>query len=99
EHLADRAGGDGRAVLTALEVAIALSGPAKHVDLATAEAALDMRALRYGRDEHYDVISAFIKSIRGSDPDAGLYWLARMLAAGEAAPFIARRLVILASEA
>jgi putative ATPase len=98
DHLADRAGGDGRAVLTALEVAIALTGDAKHVDLATAESALDMRALRYGRDEHYDVISAFIKSIRGSDPDAGLYWLARMLAAGEDARFIARRLVILASE-
>jgi putative ATPase len=98
DHLADRAGGDGRAVLTALEVAIALSGEAKHVGLATAESALDMRALRYGRDEHYDVISAFIKSIRGSDPDAGLYWLARMLAAGEDARYIARRLVILASE-
>ena len=98
DHLADRAGGDGRAVLTALEVAVALAGDAKHVTLETAEKALDMRALRYGRDEHYDVISAFIKSIRGSDPDAGLYWLARMLAAGEDARFIARRLVILASE-
>jgi putative ATPase len=98
DHLADRAGGDGRAVLTALEVAIALAGPGRHVDLAAAEAALDARALRYGRDEHYDVVSAFIKSIRGSDPDAGLYWLARMLAAGEDARFIARRLVILASE-
>jgi putative ATPase len=98
DHLADRAGGDGRAVLTALEVAVALSGEARHVDLAVAEAALDMRALRYGRDEHYDIVSAFIKSIRGSDPDAGLYWLARMLAAGEDARFIARRLVILASE-
>jgi putative ATPase len=98
DHLADRAGGDGRAVLTALEVAIALSGEARHVDLAVAEAALDMRALRYGRDEHYDIVSAFIKSIRGSDPDAGLYWLARMLAAGEDARLIARRLVILASE-
>jgi putative ATPase len=98
DHLADRAGGDGRAVLTALEVAVALSGEARHVDLAVAEAALDMRALRYGRDEHYDIVSAFIKSIRGSDPDAGLYWLARMLAAGEDAGFIARRLVILASE-
>jgi putative ATPase len=54
--------------------------------------------LRYGDDEHYDVISAFIKSIRGSDPDAGLYWLARMLQAGEDPRFIARRLVILASE-
>ena len=97
-HLADRAGGDGRAVLTALEVAVALAGPSKHVTLAVAEAALDARALRYGRDEHYDIISAFIKSIRGSDPDAGLYWLARMLAAGEDARYIARRLVILASE-
>jgi putative ATPase len=98
DHLADRAGGDGRAVLTALEVAVALAGPEKHVTLEVAEKAIDMRALRYGRDEHYDVISAFIKSIRGSDPDAGLYWLARMLAAGEDARFIARRLVILASE-
>jgi putative ATPase len=54
--------------------------------------------VRYGRDDHYDVISAFIKSIRGSDVDAGLYWLARMLEAGEDARFVARRLVILASE-
>jgi putative ATPase len=104
-HLADRAGGDGRAALTALEVAVALAdgadpeaGGVPAVTLAHAEAALDARALRYGRDEHYDVVSAFIKSIRGSDPDAGLYWLARMLAAGEDARFIARRLVILASE-
>jgi putative ATPase len=104
-HLADRAGGDGRAGLGALEVAIALAGDPDRpqgarttVTLATAEAALDQRALRYGRDEHYDIISAFIKSIRGSDPDAGLYWLARMLAAGEDARFVARRLVILASE-
>jgi len=97
-HLADRAQGDGRASLTALEVAVALAGPGRHVTLAVAETALDARALRYGVDEHYDVISAFIKSIRGSDPDAGLYWLARMLEAGEDARFIARRLVILASE-
>ena len=97
-HLADRAQGDGRATLTALEVAVALSGPSRHVTLAAAEAALDARALRYGEDEHYDVISAFIKSIRGSDADAGIYWLARMLEAGEDARFIARRLVILASE-
>ena len=62
------------------------------------EAALGVNALRYGRDEHYDVASAFIKSIRGSDPDAGLWWLATMLEAGEDARFIARRLVILASE-
>src|SRR3954470_8321337 len=97
-HLADRAQGDGRGALTALEVAIALAAASKHVRLSEAEAALDARALRYGVDEHYDVISAFIKSIRGSDPDAGLYWLARMLEAGGDARFIARRLVILASE-
>jgi putative ATPase len=97
-HLADRANGDGRGALTALEVAVALAGASKHVTLPTAEAALDARALRYGVDEHYDVISAFIKSIRGSDADAGVYWLARMLEAGEDARFIARRLVILASE-
>ncbi len=69
-----------------------------HVELEHAEAASDLKSLRYGRDEHYDIISAFIKSIRGSDPDAGVYWLARMLAAGEDARFIARRLVVLASE-
>ncbi len=100
-HLVDRAGGDGRHALTSLEVAVALaedrSKPAA-VTIDDAEAALGAKALRYGRDEHYDVISAFIKSIRGSDPDAGLYWLARMLEAGEDARFIARRLVILASE-
>ena len=95
--LADRAGGDARSALTALEVALALS-EGRPVTLDDAEAALSTRAVRYGQDEHYDVISAFIKSIRGSDPDAGVYWLARMLAAGEDARFIARRLVILASE-
>ncbi len=68
------------------------------VDVAAVEAALGTKAIRYGQDDHYDVISAFIKSIRGSDVDAGLYWLARMLDAGESARFIARRLVILASE-
>ncbi len=104
EHLVTRAEGDGRQSLTSLEVAIALakvrgpSGAAVHVELADAEAALGTQALRYGKDEHYDTISAFIKSIRGSDPDAGLYWMARMLDAGEDARFIARRLVILASE-
>ena len=97
-HLVDRADGDARVALNALEVAIALAGDRKTVGLAEAEAALDARALRYERDEHYDIISAFIKSVRGSDPDAGLYWLARMLEAGEDARFIARRLVILASE-
>lgn len=95
--LADRSGGDGRQVLTALEVACALAHP-HPVALEHVESALGTSALRYGRDDHYDVISAFIKSIRGSDPDAGLYWLARMLEAGEDARFIVRRLIVLASE-
>ena len=56
------------------------------------------RAFRHGREEHYDLISALIKSVRGSDPDAGLYWMARLLEAGEDPRFVARRLVILASE-
>ena len=98
DHLVDRADGDARSALVGLEVAVALAGDSRHVTLAHAEAAVSARAIRYERDEHYDVISAFIKSIRGSDPDAGLYWLARMLEAGEDARFIARRLVILASE-
>jgi putative ATPase len=105
EHLVEQVSGDGRQALTALEVAVALAAGSRedgvespHVELVHAEAAVHTKALRYGRDAHYDVISAFIKSIRGSDPDAGLYWLARMLDAGEDARFIARRLVILASE-
>ncbi len=106
DHLVLRAGGDGRQTLTALEVAVALAagrvrdagGGPTEVQVADVEAALGVNALRYGRDEHYDVASAFIKSIRGSDPDAGLWWLATMLEAGEDARFIARRLVILASE-
>jgi putative ATPase len=103
DHLVAQVGGDGRQVLTALEVAVALAdaepgdGDAE-VGLAHVEAALNAKALRYGEDEHYDVISAFIKSIRGSDPDAALYWLALMLESGEDARFIARRLVISASE-
>jgi len=98
DHLVDRADGDARAALNALEVAVALAGDDRHVELAHAEAALSARAIRYERDEHYDIISAFIKSLRGSDPDAALYWLARMLEAGEDARYIARRMVILASE-
>ncbi|MBV8296209.1 MAG: replication-associated recombination protein A [Acidimicrobiia bacterium] len=100
-HLADKAEGDARTAYNALEVAMALAdqrGPNEKVTLADAEAALDARALRYERDEHYDIVSAFIKSLRGSDADAGLYWLARMIEAGEDARFIARRMVILASE-
>jgi putative ATPase len=95
--LLDRAGGDGRQVLTSLEVACALAQPGR-VELEHAEAALGTSALRYGRDDHYDVVSAFIKSMRGSDPDAAVYWLARMLEAGEDARFIVRRMVIFASE-
>ncbi len=103
-HLVKMTQGDGRQALTTIEVAVALvraratGGGDVTVTLADAEAAIGTKALRYGEDEHYDVISAFIKSIRGSDPDAALYWLARMLEAGEDARFIARRLVILASE-
>jgi putative ATPase len=95
--LADRSGGDGRQVLTALEVACALAYPDK-VTVSSVEAALSTSALRYGRDDHYDVISAFIKSMRGSDPQAAVYYLARMLEAGEDARFIARRMIIFASE-
>ncbi len=100
DHLVDRAEGDARHTLTSLDVAAALASEAgvPAITIEHMETALAMRALRYGDDEHYDIISAFIKSIRGSDVDAGLYWLARMLEAGEDARFIARRLVILASE-
>lgn len=101
-HLVHLAGGDVRKALTALEAAAgaALAQGATEVDLATAEQAVDVAALRYDRDgdEHYDVVSAFIKSIRGSDVDAALHYLARMLVAGEDARFIARRLVVHASE-
>ncbi|MBI2168238.1 MAG: replication-associated recombination protein A [Actinobacteria bacterium] len=100
DHIADRSQGDARQALNALEVAAAITEEAARdeITLADAETAIAARAIRYNEDEHYDVISAFIKSIRGSDADAGLYWLARMLEAGEDPRFIARRLVILASE-
>lgn len=104
EHMALKADGDARKALTALEVAV-LSTPAGadgyiHVDLAVAEESIQKKAVKYDRagDGHYDTISAFIKSMRGSDPDAALYWLAYMLNAGEDIRFIARRLVICASE-
>jgi putative ATPase len=91
------ADGDARAALGTLEVALALAGDATVTveDVGRARAG---RLLHQGADSHYDQTSALIKAIRGSDPDAGLYWLARMLDAGEDARFIARRLVILASE-
>jgi putative ATPase len=95
EYLLRLAGGDGRRMLNALEVA---SAGTKQVEVADVERAVGQRALRYGREEHYDVISAFIKSVRGGDPDAALHYLARMLEAGEDPVFVARRLVILASE-
>jgi putative ATPase len=109
DHLVRLAAGDVRKALTALEAAassaIALRGPdaaegGTEIDLATAERAVDVAAVRYDRDgdAHYDVTSAFIKSMRGSDPDAALHWLARMLVAGEDPRFIARRIVIFASE-
>ena len=89
-------------MLTTLEIAIAVAHARADDEVvigrADVEAARTTRAIRHGRDAHYDLISALIKSVRGSDPDAGLYWLARMLAAGEDPRFVARRLVILASE-
>ena len=102
DHLVRLAGGDARRGLTYLEAAAgaALAKGSTVVDLATTETAVDRAAVRYDRqgDQHYDVTSAFIKSVRGSDADAALHYLARMVEAGEDPRFIARRLVILASE-
>jgi putative ATPase len=102
DHLVRLADGDVRKALTALEAAAssARAQGVTEIDLATAEKAVDVAAVRYDRDgdAHYDVTSAFIKSMRGSDPDAALHWLARMLVAGEDPRFIARRIVIFASE-
>ncbi len=96
-HLIRMAAGDARRALNALEAA---AGTSEIIDLPTLEKAVDTAAVRYDRDgdQHYDVISAFIKSIRGSDVDAALHYLARMIEAGEDPRFIARRLVIHASE-
>ncbi len=104
DHLAHISGGDARTALTALEAAaqaiIPASDGSRLLTLELAEEGAQSRKLAYDKDgdEHYDTISAFIKSLRGSDPDAALYWLAKMLTAGEDIKFIARRLVILASE-
>lgn len=104
EHLVRTAGGDARTALNALELAVTMTEPEEQgrrvVTLATAEEALLKRAVLYDHDgdEHYHVASALIKSIRGSDPDAAVYWLARMVYAGEDPRFIARRLVISAAE-
>ncbi len=104
EHLVRVAGGDARIALNSLEAAVLGAAPdaagVRHVDLDTVVQAVQRRALRYDRqgDAHYDHISAFIKSLRGSDPDAALFWMARMLEAGEDPRFIARRMVIHAAE-
>lgn len=103
-YLAQSAGGDARLALNALETAVLSTEPdaagVRHVTLEWAQRALDRPVVKYDRagDEHYDTISAFIKSIRGSDPDAAIYWLAKMLEGGEDARFIARRLIIAAAE-
>jgi putative ATPase len=100
--LSERTGGDARLALNALEVAamLAVQRASDTIEDEDVAEALQRRVIRYDKtgDQHYDVISAFIKSVRGSDPDAALYWLHLMLEAGEDPEFIARRLVILASE-
>lgn len=108
EHLIDIASGDARSLLNALELAVETSGtsfpPEKgsdiHITMEAAEESIQRKVVLYDKegDYHFDVISAFIKSIRGSDPDAALYWLARMITAGEDPHFIFRRMLISASE-
>ncbi len=104
QHLVISSNGDARVALNALELATAATAPdgagERLVTLPAIEEALQHRALTYDKagDQHYDTISAFIKSVRGSDPDAAIYWLARMLEGGEDPLFVARRIVILASE-
>ncbi len=104
DHLVDVANGDARGVLNALELAVETTPPDESgtvvVDLAVAEESIQRRAVLYDKegDVHYDTISAFIKSLRGSDPDAALYWMAKMVYAGEDPRFIFRRMAILAGE-
>jgi putative ATPase len=102
DHLVEVAGGDARVALTGLEAAVlsARAAGEEVVDLDRAADAVQKKAIVYDRqgDAHYDVISAFIKSIRGSDPDAAVFWLARMIEAGEDPRFIARRMIVHASE-
>jgi putative ATPase len=112
EHLIDVANGDARAVLNALELAVETTGTGKpgareaarpgalHITLAVAEESIQRRAVLYDKegDYHFDTISAFIKSLRGSDPDAAVYWMAKMVYAGEAPRFIFRRMLIFAGE-
>ena len=104
DFLADTANGDARAALNAVELGVLTTERSEdgliHIDLAAAKECIQKRAVRYDKDgdNHYDTISAFIKSMRGSDPDAAVYYLARMLYAGEDIKFIARRIMICASE-
>ena len=104
EFLADMAGGDARAALNAVELGILTTQRSEdgkiHITLGVAQECIQKRVVRYdkGGDNHYDIISAFIKSMRGSDPDAAVYYLAKMLYAGEDVKFIARRIMICASE-
>lgn len=104
DHLVHMANGDARAVLNALELAVETTSPAGdgtiRIDRATVEDSIQQKAVLYDKDgdSHYDTISAFIKSVRGSDPDAALYWMARMVYAGEEPRFIFRRMLILACE-
>lgn len=104
DFLADIAGGDARTALNALELGVLTTERSDdgriHIDLPTAEQCIQKRAVHYDKtgDQHYDTISAFIKSMRGSDPDAAVYYLAKMLEAGEDIKFIARRIMICASE-
>ena len=102
-HLAEVAGGDARNALNALELAVETTPPESgltHITLDVAQVSIQRRAILYDKtdDQHYDTISAFIKSVRGSDPDAALYWMTKMLLAGEDPRFVLRRLIILASE-
>jgi putative ATPase len=104
DHLIGISNGDARNLLNALELAVGSTPPQEngtiHITLAVAEESIQQRAVVYDKngDAHYDTISAFIKSVRGSDPDAALYWLGKMLVAGENPRFILRRLIVLASE-
>jgi putative ATPase len=104
DHIAGMCEGDARRALNALEIAVLTTQSAKdgtiHIDRGVAEDSVQKKAILYDQDEdgHYDTISAFIKSVRGSDPHAAVYWLGKMLYAGEDPRFVARRLIILASE-
>ncbi len=104
DHMAELSDGDARIALNALELAVESTPPeddgSRHITMEVAEESIQRRAMQYDKsgDEHYTTVSAFIKSIRGSDPDAALYYLAKMVAAGEDPRFIFRRLIIAASE-